>query len=306
MSNYLDVFENLPPRPLPPPDATPTDHYPLPTVTHTPPQIEHITKLGHTTLWVVFALMLLSSIAFIATAWKVAIPKRLFYQLTTFTAIITTFSYYAMATHSGFSFHDAMDVHRHKHDIPDTRHLVFRQIFWARFLQWFLTTPLILINLGTLAGMCGSNILNLVAANAAVILTGLFASYGHGRSKWGWYAMSWVAFLFVLWHLGTNARVSANKKGVTKVYVPLMFFTGALWFVYLIIWGISDISRYASPDITAIVYAVLDVLAIPVFGFWLLGSHRREKASQVDVDGVWAEGVGQREGLLRVGEGNDA
>lgn len=39
------------------------------------------------------------------------------------------------------------------------------------------------------------------------------------------------------------------------------------------IWGIADGSRNIGVDEEIIAYAVLDVLAKPVFGFWLLFTH---------------------------------
>ena len=39
------------------------------------------------------------------------------------------------------------------------------------------------------------------------------------------------------------------------------------------IWGVADGSRQIGVDAEIIAYAVLDVLAKPVFGFWLLFTH---------------------------------
>jgi len=39
------------------------------------------------------------------------------------------------------------------------------------------------------------------------------------------------------------------------------------------IWGIADGARIADVDAEIVSYAVLDVLAKPVFGFWLLFTH---------------------------------
>ena len=39
------------------------------------------------------------------------------------------------------------------------------------------------------------------------------------------------------------------------------------------VWGVADGSRIASVDAEIIAYAVLDILAKPVFGFWLLFTH---------------------------------
>ncbi len=90
------------------------------------------------------------------------------------------------------------------------------------------------------------------------------------------------------------------------------------------IWGISDGARHMSVDGEIIAYAILDILAKPVFGFWLLLTHERIPSSYVSsltlqtssaansgfrnlhLDGAWAHGFGKREGTLRVGDDDDA
>jgi bacteriorhodopsin len=39
------------------------------------------------------------------------------------------------------------------------------------------------------------------------------------------------------------------------------------------IWGVADGARILGLDAEIVAYAVLDVLAKPVFGFWLLFTH---------------------------------
>lgn len=39
------------------------------------------------------------------------------------------------------------------------------------------------------------------------------------------------------------------------------------------VWGIADGSRNVSVNAEILCYAVLDVLAKPIFGFWLLFTH---------------------------------
>jgi len=300
-------YLQIPPNPVPVPPGTPTSHIPLPTVSHAPPEFEHITQVGHRTLWVVFALMLISTIGFTVFSWRIAVTKRLFYQLTTYITVIATLSYYAMATGSGWSFHHIRVTNEHKHDIPDTHKIVLRQVFYARYIDWLLTTPLLLLDLGFLAGLSGSNLINVVLADVVMVLTGLFAAYAHGtKSKWGWYAMGWVAFLVIIWNLATSARATAQKRGVQKLFFPLALYTIVVWTCYPIVWGISDGARRMTPDHEVLAYAVLDILAKPVFGVWLLFAHQRMAASTIYLGGTWSEGLGHREGTLRVGDDDEA
>jgi hypothetical protein len=57
-------------------------------------------------------------------------------------------------------------------------------------------------------------------------------------------------------------------------------------------------ARKWSVDVEIVAYAVLDLLAKPVFGFWLLLAHGKSAAA---VDGYWAYGPAT-EGGVRLGE----
>lgn len=70
------------------------------------------------------------------------------------------------------------------------------------------------------------------------------------------------------------------------------------------VWGVADGSRIASVDAEIIAYAVLDVLAKPVFGLWLLLTHSNMPETNVDLHGFWSKGLGG-EGSIRVGDDDD-
>lgn len=287
-------------KPLPPSQPTVT-------VIPNPPTVERIGDLGHSTLWIVFAIMFLSTLGFIGLSWRVAVSKRLFYQVTTFITVFATLSYYAMASGSGYSFHRVHVTQEHDHDLPDTHKIVYRQVFYARYLDWALTTPLLLLDLALLAGLNGSNIVNVIVADLVMIFTGLFAAYApHKRQGWGWYVMGWVAFLVIIYELGVTGKANAQARGTTKLFVPLAIYTAVLWTLYPIVWAVADGTRTLSPDWEVVAYAVLDVLAKPVFGAALLVLHARTPASDITLNGTWSEGLGNTEGTLRVGDDDDA
>ena len=52
-------------------------------------------------------------------------------------------------------------------------------------------------------------------------------------------------------------------------------------------------------------YAILDVLAKPVFGTWLIITHAKLRETDVDLGGFWANGL-NREGALRLGDDDGA
>jgi len=284
---------------VPTSSATPSVS-PIPTVVPTPPHFEKIGETGTKTLWVVFVLMFLSTLGFIFLAFRVPVQKRLFHVLTAFITTFATISYFAMATGDGNSFTHIIVKEAHKH-VPDTVEHVFRQVFWARYVDWALTTPLLLLDLAFLAGMNGADILVMVVADLIMVLLGLFAAFGAtAGQKWGWYAMACVAYLVVVYQLAVSGRrsVLAKSGNTAKLFASIGGFTLILWTLYPIVWAIGDGARKWSVDAEIIAYAVLDVLAKPVFGFWLLFAHARNAES---LEGFWSHGLGG-EGTLRVGD----
>lgn len=244
--------------------------------------------------------MFLSSVAFTAMAWSVPVSKRLFHVLTAFITIFATLSYYAMATGDGNSYAKFVIKEAHKHT-PDTVEYVYRQVFWARYVDWSLTTPLLLLDLAFLAGMDGASILVAVVADLIMVLTGLFAAFGKTEGqKWGWYAMACAAYLVIVWQLAVAGRRAVASKGnaTAKLFTAIGGFTLILWTLYPVVWGIGEGARKWSVDAEIIAYAVLDVLAKPVFGFWLLAAHAR---NATPIDGFWSHGLGS-EGTVALGD----
>ncbi|KAI9681752.1 MAG: hypothetical protein M1829_000497 [Trizodia sp. TS-e1964] len=283
--------------------ATTTAH-PLPTIIPNPPIYQRHGEAGEKTLWVVFFIMFLSSLVFYYLAWRTPIQKRLFHILTAFITTFAAISYFAMATGDGTS--NAVSFTKDKHGVSQT---VVRQIYWARYADWTVTTPLLLLDLALLAGVSGADIFVAIVADIVMVLTGLFAAYGHNATqKWGYYVMGCVAYLIVIYQLAVAGRrhLQARDAKTVTLFHSLAIFTLILWTLYPVVWGIGDGARKLSVDGEILAYAVLDVLAKPVFGFWLLFSHDRIPSAHLHLDGAWSHGFGKRDGSIRVGEDDEA
>jgi bacteriorhodopsin len=72
------------------------------------------------------------------------------------------------------------------------------------------TTPLLLVSLGILAGLSPYDTLLTIIADVFMIVTGLLSSFVSARwasgekAKWGFYAVSCIAFLYIWWLLVTG------------------------------------------------------------------------------------------------------
>jgi len=279
----------------------------FPTIIPDLPIFERAGKSGERTLWVVFVLMVLASVFFVVLAWAVPASKRLYHHLTATITIVAALSYFAMATHSGFTFHHSRVREQHDH-VPDTFKHVIREVYWARYVDWLITTPLLLLDLSLLAGLDGAAIFTAVTADIIMVLSGLFAALGHGKApKWGWFVIAMLAYLVVAYQFLLNGRRFANARGskVSKFFVSIAIYTLVVWLAYPVIWALAEGTRVLSVNHEIIAYAVLDVLAKGVFGVWLLITYRSLPESHVEVDGFWAHGFSS-EGRIRVGDEDGA
>ncbi|KAH8805850.1 hypothetical protein F5884DRAFT_755401 [Xylogone sp. PMI_703] len=295
----IEEFKKTTLLPAPTSTASPT---PLPTIVPTPPIFEKITSEGTRTLWVGFAVILISTLIFIVMAWRTPVQKRLFHVLVSFMGVIATISYFAMATGDGVTYIHSRHVEHHKHTGGVTKEHIFRQVFWAHYVQWALTTPLLILNLAFLAGLSGASIIVAIFSNISMVLLGLFSASAHRSApKWGYFAMAIVAYLFIIYQFILPARraVLARDNTTTKIYASLGVFVFILWTLYPILWALGDGAGKWDVDTGVIAYAVLDILAVPVFGFWLLAQHARRDVAAVD--GFWSNGL-SGEGTIRIGD----
>ena len=161
--------------------------------------------------------------------------RRLFHVITTLITIIAAISYFGMATRQGVSWHHIKQVEHHRH-VPNTTKDIYRQVYWARYVDWSLTTPLLLLDLTLLAGLNGAHILMAIVADVIMILTGLFAAFGSDSNpqKWGWYTIACISYLVIIWHLFVNGRVTAQAKSsnVGKFYAAISGYTILVWTAY--------------------------------------------------------------------------
>jgi bacteriorhodopsin len=139
-----------------------------------------------------------------------------------------------MASGDGISFKHTTIIEKNKH-VPDLTRDVYREIYWARYVDWSITTPLLLLDLSLLAGLSGANILVAIVADIIMILTGLFAAFGStDGQKWGWYTFGCIAYLIVVYQLALNGRAAAaGKDSKTKAFfAAIAGFTLILWTIY--------------------------------------------------------------------------
>ena len=158
----------------------------------------------------------------------------MFHILTAFITTFATISYYAMAVKDGIAINEIKVGESTKLGVEIPKY-IHREVYWARYVDWSITTPLLLLDLALLAGLSGANILVAVVADLIMILTGLFAALTVNEApKWGWYAMACLAYLVIIYQLAINGRGVAlnNDKKTGNFFIAIASFTLVLWTIY--------------------------------------------------------------------------
>ena len=222
-------------------------------------------------LWVGTVGMLLGMLYFIARGWNVE-NRRLqeFYIVTIFITAIAFVNYLAMALGFGLT---TITIGGEQ-----------LSIYWARYTDWFFTTPLLLIDLGLLAGANRNELASLVGLDMLMIATGAVATLstgsgvlGAGAERLVWWGVS-TGFLLVLLYMlfGTlSDRAASLPREAASKFGTLRLLIVVIWLVYPVWWllgteGLGVVPLY----VETLGFAVLDVTAKVGFGFILLSSRK--------------------------------
>jgi len=145
---------------------------------------------------------------------------------------------------------------------------------WGRYLTWALSTPMILIALGLLAGTNMTKLFTAVTADIGMCITGLAAALTTSSYllRWVWYAISCAFFVVVLYILLAEWARDAELAGTAEIFNTLKILTVVLWLGYPIVWGLGaeGLALVQSPAITSWAYSGMDVIAKYLFAFLLL------------------------------------
>ncbi len=163
-----------------------------------------------------------------------------------------------------------------------------RIFYFARYIDWTFTTPLLLLTLGLTATHNG---VKQAGALAGVVLFDLmmigtafaFSAAEVDWIKWTWFVISCIAFLgvyYIIWVWQAQAN-RLERADVQSAYRRNALLLSVVWLIYPMILAVSpDGVNVVSDTLSVLVIAVIDVIAKVVFG--LMAS--RSDAILVDVD----------------------
>lgn len=211
-------------------------------------------------LTVGFLIMAAGAAVFLFMSTQSPPQGRYFHYITATIAAIAAFSYLMMATGSGAVL------------VGD------RLFYYFRYVDWVLTTLLLLLDLALLALVNprrnAALIATLMGVDVFMILTGWLAGSrlsGFGRGFF--FLVSTAALIVLLYLLWTRlfAAAATRTPAVQDVFRTLAYLTVILWALYPVVWllGIEGFGAVGSAT-EVFLFLILDLLAKIGFGFLLL------------------------------------
>jgi bacteriorhodopsin len=147
-------------------------------------------------------------------------------------------------------------------------------VFWARYADWLVTTPLLLFDLALFAGADRETIATLVGLDVYMIVTGAIGAFSKAPTeRYIWWLVSTGAFLGVLYVVFARLGADASARGVASEFSTLRNLLVGLWCVYPVLWLVGPEGLGVVPlGVETVVYAALDLTAKVGFGYLLLRS----------------------------------
>merc|ERR1711865_58351 len=250
---------------------------------------------GRIALWVGFVILFFSSVYFVnrylwyyyladisdgVKDWRIGSNSGS--EIFTFLASL---AYLSMASHHGFY----------------VRCFDGREFYYARYLDWIITTPMMLHALAYFGDMTDNIWHYLFFNDILMIASGLIGSTVGGGERWAFFGFSMLCFLPVIYYLcnvknfvidnrlfdGAGAVANAEialaqavNGNLGAAFRPSLFFMGTYdsimrltvlaWSMYPIVWILAEGTGTLSANAEAVIYTILDVISKSGFGILIV------------------------------------
>lgn len=226
----------------------------------------NLTSHGSDWYWAVFAVFGVLAIYHLAMI-PFRTNKRLIHIGPLFASFIEFFVYFTLASNLGWT-ETQLEFNHVTVDDPSVVPAL-RQVFYARYIGWFLSWPALLYAL-ELASHNNHLELNLTTVSTFAVEVGAIEIYVLGlligilipsTYKWGYFTFAVVAQLFAIGVIYHRLIVILKSSLLT---ILIFSFITLIWILYPIAWGLSEGGNVIQVDSEAAFYGVLDII---LFGF---------------------------------------
>ena len=222
-------------------------------------------------LWLGFALMAAGAAAILVMGGRKTPEEEMATILHGTVPIIAACSYFAMAVGQG-----SIPLH------STVGNGVDYTFYFARYVDWTFTTPLLLASLAMTAMHGKMNrpglLVGVLIADVMMIITALFFGLsGIAWIKWTWFLISCGAFLavyYAIW-VGMAAEANLQRDDVRATFKRNATMLSVLWFIYpLVLLVDPEGLAMIGSTLTVAAIMVLDVTSKVVYGLLATAEHK--------------------------------
>jgi bacteriorhodopsin len=188
--------------------------------------------------------------------------ERIFHYLFTIAIFSGSIAYFAMASDLGSVAIPVAD--------NADNNAVLRQIFYAKYINWFVGWTPLVIAVSLLSGVSWATVTYHVALVWVWVVSWLAGALTFTNYKWGFFAFGTVAYLVLASSLLHVGRLAAVRVGISRHYVPLTGWLVFLWLLYSIAYGLSDGGNKIGVTSSFIFFGILDLLTVPLLAWAVL------------------------------------
>jgi len=220
--------------------------------------IEEVGSTGVGALTVAFVIFAVCAVVFLAKA-NTSGEQRKYYICSTYICGFAAMAYFAMLSGQGW-----------------TAVAGCRQFFYARFADYMITMPLIIVLLGQIAAADGATIAATVGASSVWMISLYMGSVSVVTTvKWFWFMLSLGALAAVLVSLARSYKDSSMQRypEVAELYGKTAWLTILVFFCYPAVWLFSQGFASFSVSFEVCAFAVLDVVSKVVVSFMVMSGH---------------------------------
>ncbi len=227
---------------------------------------------SHTILWITTLIMTGGGLLILMTGKRRTKSEELHTVLHGIVPLIAACSYFAMANGQGAVILGA--------DAAAAGIGAGRIFYFARYIDWTFTTPLLLITLSMTAMHSGEKrtgaVAGVVLADVMMILTAFFFGASEvAWIKWTWFIVSCAAFLgvyYVVWVSNMQANAS-ERDDIRSTYRRNAVILSVLWLIYPVILAVSPDGLGIIGDTAGVLaIAIIDTVSKIVYGLMTVAS----------------------------------
>ncbi|CAI4056632.1 hypothetical protein SKDZ_03G0860 [Saccharomyces kudriavzevii ZP591] len=242
----------------------------------------HITKRGSDWLWAVFAvfafILLCYIVMFFITENKGSRLTRYALAPALLIAFFEFFAFFTYASDLGWTGVQA-EFNHVKVDKSITGEVPgVRQIFYSKYIAWFLSWPCLLFLIELTASTTGEttdiSALDMIHSLLVQIVGTLFwvvsllvGALIKSTYKWGYYTIGAIAMLVTQGILCQRQYFNLKTRGLNAIMLCTSL---VIVWLYFICWGLSDGGNRIQPDGEAIFYGVLDLCIFAIYPCYLV------------------------------------